>query len=109
MSEIPVHFHEEPDGLDQPDRGQEGPLISGQGIQAEEPGDGLGKGESEPRQWWRRWADSGNFRRAAGTAVGTVASRAKRGQLSAAAGATTSDPEAGKTGGVSDARHTRDL
>ena len=41
--------------------------------------------------------------------VETVASRAKRGYLSAAAGATASDPEAGKAGRVSDAWHTRDL
>ena len=47
MSEIPVHRSpEETGGLDQPDGGKEGPFSGGQGLQAEEPGDGLGAGQS---------------------------------------------------------------
>jgi len=37
---------EETGGLDQSNRGKEGPLIGGQGVSAEEPGDGLGEGKS---------------------------------------------------------------
>src|ERR1039458_5828224 len=54
--------------------------------------------ETQEGQWRCGWADSGDFRSATGATVGTVASRAKRGHLSAAAGTTTSDSEAGETG-----------
>src|ERR1700757_2770373 len=86
---------EETGGLDQPDGCQEGPFINRPGVQAEEPGDGLGEGESEPGKRRSRWADSGGLRSAAGPAVGPVAERAERGHLSASAGATTSDSEEG--------------
>src|SRR5713101_6614639 len=88
---------EETGGLDQPDGCQEGPFFNRQSVQAEEPGDGLGEGESEPGKWRRRWAEPGGFRSAAGPAVGSVAARAERGHLSASAGATTPDPEEGQT------------
>ena len=49
MSEKPVHSpSEETGGLDQPDGCKEGPFINRQGVQAEEPGDGLGSGQSQP-------------------------------------------------------------
>jgi hypothetical protein len=86
---------EETGGLDQPDGCEEGPFVNRQCIQAEEPGDGLGKGESEPGKRGNRWAEPGGFRSAAGTAVGSVAARAERGHLSTSAGATTPDPEEG--------------
>src|SRR5258708_16478901 len=86
---------EETGGLDQPDGCQEGPFINRQSVQAEEPGDGLGEGESEPGKWRSRWAESGGFRSAAGPAVGSVAARAERGHLSTSAGAPTSHPEEG--------------
>src|SRR3979411_3322845 len=76
---------------------QEGPFINRQGVQAEEPGDGLGKGESEPGKWRSRWADSGGFRRATRAAVGSVAARAERRHLSTSAGAPTPHPEEGQT------------
>src|SRR6266704_2199503 len=88
---------EETGGLDQPDGCQEGPFINRQGVQAEEPGNGLGKGEGKPGQWRCRWADSGSFRRAAEPAVGSVATGAGRGYLSTFAGAPTPDSEEGQT------------
>jgi len=100
---------EETGGLDQPGGCQEGPFIDRQSVQAEEPGDGLGEGEGKPGQWRCRWADSGGLRSAAGPAVRTAAARAERGYLSASAGATTPDPEAGQTRRVSNAWHTCDL
>src|SRR6266571_487269 len=49
---------EEKGGLDQPNGCKEGPFINRQSVQAEEPGDGLGEGESEPGKWRCRWAES---------------------------------------------------
>ena len=49
MSEKPVTSRsEETGGLDQPDGCKEGPFINRQGVQAEELGDGLGEGASQP-------------------------------------------------------------
>jgi hypothetical protein len=90
--------------LDQPDGCQEGPFINRQSVRAEESGDGLGEGESEPGKWRSRWVNSGGFRRATGAAVGSVAARTERGHLSTSPGATTPHPEEGQTGRVSHAR-----
>src|SRR5215469_14360687 len=100
---------EETGGLDQPDGCQEGPFINRQSVQAEESGDGLGESEGEPGQRRCGWADPGGIRNAAGTAAGSAAARAERGNLSTFAGTTTPDPEEGQTGGVSHARHPGDL
>src|SRR6266568_8583351 len=100
---------EETGGLDQPDGCQEGPFFNRQSVQAEEPGDGLGEGESEPGKWRRRWAEPGGFRSAAGPAVGSAAAGAERRHLSTSAGTTTPHPEEGQTRRVSNARHTCDL
>src|SRR2546422_2223797 len=100
---------EETGGLDQPDGCQEGPFINRQSVQAEEPGDGLGEGESEPGQWRCRRANPGGFWGAAEPAVGSAAARAERGHLSTSTGATTPHPQEGQTRRVSNARHTRDL
>src|SRR6266568_1328988 len=100
---------EETGGLDQPDGCQEGPFINRQGVQAEEPGDGLGKGESEPGKWRCRWAESGGLRSAAEPAVGSAAAGAERGHLSTSTGAAAPYPEEGQTGRVPNARHTHDL
>ena len=39
---------EETGGMAQPDGGSECPFINRQGVQTEEPGDGLGEGKGEP-------------------------------------------------------------
>src|SRR5258708_29901972 len=77
---------EETGGLDQPDGCQEGPFIDRQGVQAEESGDGLGKGEGEPGQWRYRWAESRSFCSTAGSAIGSAAAGAGREYLSTSAG-----------------------
>src|SRR5271167_746716 len=74
---------EETGGLDQPDGCEEGPFINRQSIQAEEPGDGLGKSEGESGQWRCGWGNSADFRGTAGPAVGSAATGAERGHLSA--------------------------
>jgi hypothetical protein len=48
-------------GLNQPGKGHEGPFINRQGVQAEEPRDGLGEGEGEPGKWRHRWTESHGF------------------------------------------------
>lgn len=51
MSENPVNSaSEETGGLDQSGGSKEGPFINRRGVQAEEPGDGLGESESQPGQ-----------------------------------------------------------
>jgi len=45
----PLASTEETRGLAQPDRGEEGPLVGGQGVSVEELGTGLAKGESQSR------------------------------------------------------------
>jgi len=52
MSEKPVHsrLRRLVDWINL-DGCQEGPFINRQSVQAEEPGDGLGEGESEPGKW----------------------------------------------------------
>src|SRR5258708_34501667 len=88
---------EETGGLDQPDGCQEGPFINRQGVQAEEPGDGLGEGERESGQWRGRWAESDGFRIAVGPAVGSAGEGAERECLSTSTGFTTPHPEEGQT------------
>src|SRR5229473_1707346 len=62
-------------------------------ISAEEFGDSLGEGASQPGQWGCRWAESGGIRVATGSAVGWFAARAERGHLSAPTGAAAPPPE----------------
>src|SRR5262249_38386354 len=90
-------------------RCQEGPFVNRQSVQAEEPGDRLGEGEGESREWWHRSADTRGVRGAAGSAAGPAASGAEGGHLSAATGSATPNRQAGQTRGVSNARHTQDL
>src|SRR6516225_3711294 len=87
---------EETGGLDQPDGCQEGPFVNRQGVQAEEPGGGLGEGKCESGQWRRGWAESDALRDAARLAVGAAAARAERGHLSASARAAAPHPESGQ-------------
>src|SRR6266853_3509057 len=100
---------EETGGLDQPDGCQEGPFLNRQSVQAEEPEDGLGKGEGEPGKRRCRWAEPGSFRISAGPAVGSAREGAEGRRLSTSAGVTTPHPEAGQTWRVSHARCADDL
>src|ERR1035438_4868149 len=100
---------EETGRLDQPHRCQEGPLINRQGIQAEEPGDGLGSPASQPGKWRRGWAEPGGVWSATRFRTESVADGAERGSLSASTGAAGADSEGGEAGRVADAGHPDDL